>query len=474
MFALGCIVYEVVTRRKLFVSDIALWVYYSSKNPLILSIWPDCVVGSTFHGLGRMAHELVEIEVSKRPGAAEVGRKLELLKGSARGRILSFSKPEDPGNNALENEDEDDTLAIANRQARQPFEAVFTPLYANSSGTGIGGYDLRDHRDRAFEFDYSRSGIPDHIVLYRPGTGILWILKNDSGNFEPVYKGGHGNGIGGYDLASPNDRVFTFDYEHSGKLDYLVFYRPGTGMIWILRNEGGKFAPVYKEGCGIGGYDLSSSEDRAFAFDFEHNGLLDHLVLYRHGIHTMTIVSNNNGIFTAEYSGPLPQLCIDDSELNTQVDWDRAFAFDYHRSGRQDHIFLYQRDQGRVCILQNQDGIFTSVYFRKDFDGGICLHPFSFGHIFPYDYEGRGKADHLVFYGPGSGHIEIIPNDGNEFIEYPVYGGGEPSIGRGIGGYDLNNSNDRLFPFAYFPNGKASQICLYRPGHGTFWILRRF
>ena len=50
-------------------SDIALWVYYSSKNPLILSIWPDCVVGSTFHGLGRMAHELVEIEVSKRPGA---------------------------------------------------------------------------------------------------------------------------------------------------------------------------------------------------------------------------------------------------------------------------------------------------------------------------------------------------------------------------------------------------------------------
>lgn len=40
--------------------------------------------------------------------------------------------------------------------------------------------------------------------------------------------------LGGYDLASPADRAFAFDYDHSGKLDHLVLYRPGEGTIWIL------------------------------------------------------------------------------------------------------------------------------------------------------------------------------------------------------------------------------------------------
>jgi hypothetical protein len=34
---------------------------------------------------------------------------------------------------------------------------------------------------------------------------------------------------GGYDLADRADRAFAFDYEGIGKLDHLVFYRPGTG-----------------------------------------------------------------------------------------------------------------------------------------------------------------------------------------------------------------------------------------------------
>lgn len=43
------------------------------------------------------------------------------------------------------------------------------------------------------------------------------------------------NGIGGYDLKSPDDKVFAFDYDSSGKLDHLVLYTPGTGTIWILQ-----------------------------------------------------------------------------------------------------------------------------------------------------------------------------------------------------------------------------------------------
>jgi hypothetical protein len=45
-------------------------------------------------------------------------------------------------------------------------------------------------------------------------------------------------GIGGYDLKSPADRAFAFDYDSSGKLDHLALYRPGTAsqnpqfLVW--------------------------------------------------------------------------------------------------------------------------------------------------------------------------------------------------------------------------------------------------
>jgi hypothetical protein len=76
----------------------------------------------------------------------------------------------------------------------------------------------------------------DHLVLYRPGTGTIWIVRKDAfRNFRPVYaQGDPGTGIGGYDLHSTADRVFAFDYDHLGKRNFLVLYRPNTGTIWIL------------------------------------------------------------------------------------------------------------------------------------------------------------------------------------------------------------------------------------------------
>jgi predicted phosphodiesterase len=42
-------------------------------------------------------------------------------------------------------------------------------------------------------------------------------------SFRSIYKGGAG--IGGWDLASPADQAFAFDYNSAGKLDHLVIYR---------------------------------------------------------------------------------------------------------------------------------------------------------------------------------------------------------------------------------------------------------
>src|ERR1041385_8004880 len=61
------------------------------------------------------------------------------------------------------------------------------------------------------------------------------------------------SGIGGYNLTSTSDRVIAFDYEHSGRLDYLLLYRPGSKNCWIVKNTNGAFTAVYSSSNGIGG-----------------------------------------------------------------------------------------------------------------------------------------------------------------------------------------------------------------------------
>ncbi|HET8843441.1 MAG TPA: trypsin-like peptidase domain-containing protein, partial [Ktedonobacteraceae bacterium] len=129
-----------------------------------------------------------------------------------------------------------------------PIQTVMDNLNVRMAIDGIGGYDLKSSADRVFTFDYDGSGKLDHLVLYRPGTGIIWILKNTDGQFSPVFASG--SGIGGYDLKISSDRVFAFDYDGSGKLDHLVLYRPGGGSIYILKNIDGQFSPVFASASG--------------------------------------------------------------------------------------------------------------------------------------------------------------------------------------------------------------------------------
>jgi hypothetical protein len=278
---------------------------------------------------------------------------------------------------------------------------TFTPVYQHSDG--IGGYDLQSPADRAFAFDFDHSGKLDHIVLYRPAKGAIWILRNNFGNFTPVYQ--HSDGIGGYDLQSPADRAFAFDYDHSGKLDHIVLYRPAKGAIWILRNDSGTFTPVYRHGDGIGGYDLQSPADRAFAFDYDHSGKLDHIVLYRPGKGAIWILHHNSGTFTPVYRHGDG---IGGYDLQSTAD--RAFAFDYDHSGKLDHIVLYRPGKGAIWILRNDSGIFTPVHQHGDGIGGYDLRS-SADRAIAFDYDHSGKLDHLTLYRPEMGAAWILRND---------------------------------------------------------------
>jgi hypothetical protein len=351
---------------------------------------------------------------------------------------------------------------------------AFVKVFAEGDpGNGIGGYDLKSRADIVFPFDYNSSGKNDHIVLYRPGTGTIWILHNDAGIFEAVYaQGDPGNGIGGYDLRSPADRAFAFDYDSSGKLDHIVLYRPGTGTIWILRNNSGIFIPVYRQGdpgSGIGGYDLQSAADRAFAFDYNSSGKLDHLALYRPGTGIIWIMCNNSGNFIPVYRQGDPGNSIDGYNFKSSTD--RFFAFDYNSSGKLDHLVLYRPGTGTIWILHNNRGIFTHVYQQGEPGHGIAEYDLKSpaDHVFAFDYNGSGKLDHLVLYRPGTGTIWIVHNVGGIFSA--VYQEGDP--GKGIGGYDLRSGADCAFPFDYLSNGRSNHLGLYRPGTGTIWLLKR-
>lgn len=218
---------------------------------------------------------------------------------------------------------------------------------------GVGGYDLQSPLDHITTFDYDHSGKSDHLVLYRPGSGTIVIAKRDNNGFTLVYnsyaQAAPGSGIGGYDLHSPADRVLAFDYNSSGKLDHLLLYRPRSGAVFIPENKSGVFSPVYKQGApgaGIGGYDLQSPADRIFAFDYTHSGKLDHLVLYRPGSGAMFILENKSGVFYPVYKQGAPGSGIGGYDLRSPAD--HAFAFDYTSSGKQDHIALYRPGTGTI------------------------------------------------------------------------------------------------------------------------------
>ena len=351
----------------------------------------------------------------------------------------------------------------------------YTPVYAQGDpGSGIGGYDLKSGADRIFAFDYDHSGKLDHLAMYRPGTGTFWILKNSGGAFSPVYhQGDPGSGIGGYDVKSGADQAFAFDYDHSGKLDHIALYRPGTGTFWILRNVNGAFSPVYHQGdpgSGIGGYDLKSGADHAFALDYDHSGKLDHIALYRPGTGTFWILRNVNGAFSPVYHQGDPGNGIGGYDVKSGAD--RAFAFDYDHSGKLDHIALYRPGTGTFWILGNVNGAFSPVYHQGDPGSGIGGYDLKSGadRAFALDYEGSGKLDYLALYRPGSGTFWLLKNTGGAFSA-SVFHTGDPGIG--VGGYDLKSSADQILAFDYDHSGKLDHLTLYRPGTGTCWILKK-
>ncbi len=269
--------------------------------------------------------------------------------------------------------------------ARSNGDGTFTAVYAvgdngSAAPNGIAGYDLLAPSDIALPFDYDGDGKSD-LLLYRPGTGAVFVAhSNGDGTFTATHAVGDNgsaepNGIAGYDLLSPNDRVLAFDYDGDRKQD-LLLYRPGTGAVFVAHSNGdGTFSATHAVGDngsaapnGIAGYDLLSPSDRVLAFDYDGDGKQD-LFLYRPGTGAAFVArSNGDGSFTAVYAvgdnGATEPNGIAGYDLLSPND--QVLSFDYDGNGKQD-LFLYRPGTGAAFVARsNGDGSFTAVYAIGD------------------------------------------------------------------------------------------------------------
>ena len=298
----------------------------------------------------------------------------------------------------------------------------------------------------------------DHLVFYRPGTGKIWILRNSGGRFHPVYEGG---GIGNYSLTSGGaDRAFAFDYDHNGKLDHLALYRKGAGLLRIFKNEGrGLFTPVYQAASD----EQNSSADgppvladQVIPFDYDHTGRLDPLLFYRAGQGIVGIWTDVMGRLS-----PVQLQAVAGLGSRSADSTEQAFAFDYDHSGKLDHLVVYRPGHGEVVILKNVGGAFSQVYEGQGLGGYDLKSPND--RMLALDYDGSGKLDYLLLFRPGAGVASIVQNADGTFC--PVY------QGQGLAGYDIMSINDRALDFDFHDSGKLDHLVFYRPGTGIARVI---
>lgn len=347
-------------------------------------------------------------------------------------------------------------------------------------GVGIAGYDLRDPRDQVVPVDYDGDR-HDDLLLYRPGVGVAYTANSDRnkpGVFNRDFKSE--NGIGGYNLLHPDDRIMVLRHSFDEQADLLA-YRPGGGAIFILRfdRRSSQFKSIARFANGMGGIDLLNPLDKIVPFDFNADGNSD-LFIYRPGSGGVAVMQGNGqGGFVQVY-GQLPDTPGQGgfATFDFKSAQDTVISFDYD-GDRRDDLLLYTPGLGRAVVLRsNGDGGFDIAL--KSFTTGVSgfnLRNVS-DQVVPIQFDEDGKAD-LVFFSPGRGAFFIARSNGSgPGIPEPftaVYGeGGDmcPSVSRGIGGFDFMDGKDKVL-VGHFLHREYQDVLAYRPGNGVVFLLSK-
>ena len=227
-----------------------------------------------------------------------------------------------------------------------------TPSSDPNNYNEIGG-------DHVIAFDWNGSGHEDHLLCYRPGSGMSAVMEWQQGyGWVAVYNHISGGGIGGYDLSSPYDKIISYDYYNHGKNDCIVCYRPGNGIIWILYHAPGAtdFTPVVKGSAGIGGYDLKGTNDQVIAYDYDGSGYNNHLILYRPGLGYIWIIGHTAGStnYTTNFSS---RTGLGNFNINLSLEQDRLLALDFLGNGDATYLFGYRTGSGSAQLFSHASGL---------------------------------------------------------------------------------------------------------------------
>ncbi|GAB3813736.1 hypothetical protein GCM10028799_12110 [Kribbella italica] len=401
-----------------------------------------------------------------RPGAS--GGQPEvvgLLIGSAHDGCLEESTEEGTGATAVRLDGLRDWIDTNTPGYRSGFHATYlstaSPTTPGKQG-GIGGFDFHVAQDQVVAFDYDHSGRQDHLLMYRPGSNTVIISKLDVKNpqdpaddkYVAVFVSK--TGIGGYALTSTADRIVPFDYDHDGQLDELAVYRPGAQQLTIISHgQGSSFSTAYSTP-----WSILSSDARLLAYDFDRDGKSDDLMAYRVGSNQVSVITKGSGAaFTDKLpitSGGLPGY--------TLTAADRVVAFDYDHTGKNDDLFVQRGGASTLTVFTRGSGnTFTKTYSTSWSMLGRNTDAIA------YDYDHDGRSDDILAYRFGeTGQYSIISKGPGAAFEDKV-----PITTGGIGGYDLKVSSDRLVAFDSEHVGSRTNLLAHRPGSGIAWVMDR-
>ncbi|MFC8798998.1 trypsin-like serine protease [Promicromonospora sp. NPDC057138] len=392
---------------------------------------------------------------------------------------------------------------------------TYTPLTGPRDG-GLGGFDLANAADRLVPFEGPGTGSRTLVLGYRPGAKSAWAIKRlDRG--ESQYELAHESsaGLAGFDLSGAGDRAIAYDFDHSGRADHVLLYRPGGRLVVIAeRNADGTYTQVHR-GTGIGDWALDNAVDKVVAFDLEGDGKLDDLLVYRPGVgsadvRNVAVYSRDaSGQFLKKYqnawglvlNGEDPQLAPVDFDGDGRLDeimqydpsaggtaavvagptfgylmphttslggWtfaagDRVTPFDADHDGKPNDLLVYRPGTAKKYSVVSRD---TTSAYTKQSEGTWPALGSTTSRVVATAYDDDGKLDDLVAYAPGTTMAAIRTATATGFTE------SRPDQAGGLGGFSLRSAQDQLVSVDAAGGGKA-HLFGYRPAQKVAVVLDR-
>jgi hypothetical protein len=251
------------------------------------------------------------------------------------------------------------------------------------------------------------------IAVYRPTTGIWYVLRSDSNNATYL----------SYQWGVSTDIPVAGDYDGDGKTDIAV-YRPATGIWYVLQSSTNSTAFV--------SYQWGVSTDIPAPGDYDGDGKTD-VAVYRPATGTWYVLrsSTKSATFVAYQWG---------------VSSDVPVAGDYDGDGKTD-VAVYRPATGMWYALKsttNSSPSFISLQWGASTDVPV-----------PGDYDGDAKTD-MAFYRPSTGGWYVRLSTTNYATSVT---------------YQWGVSTDVPVPADFDGDGKTD-VSIYRPETGIWYVLR--